>query len=95
MNVFMSYKFCTKNLTLDDNDNDNENEKENDNENENENDNENENKQKKIFLIIYKNGLLSITITITKQRSYKKRQDIVIETYQRKKITKFKSIKKN
>ena len=42
----MSYKFCTKNLTLD--------------ENENENDNENENKQKKIFLIIYKNELLSI-----------------------------------
>ena len=48
MNVFMSYKFCTKNLTLDEN------------ENENENDNENENKQKKIFLIIYKNELLSI-----------------------------------
>ena len=48
MNVFMSYKFCTKNLTLDDNDNDNDNE------------NENENKQKKIFLIIYKNELLSI-----------------------------------
>ena len=44
----MSYKFCTKNLTLDDNDNDNDNE------------NENENKQKKIFLIIYKNELLSI-----------------------------------
>ena len=44
----MSYKFCTKNLTLDEN------------ENENENDNENENKQKKIFLIIYKNELLSI-----------------------------------
>ena len=50
MNVFMSYKFCTKNLTLD----------ENENENENDNDNENENKQKKIFLIIYKNELLSI-----------------------------------
>ena len=48
MNVSMSYKFCTKNLTLDEN------------ENENENDNENENKQKKIFLIIYKNELLSI-----------------------------------
>ena len=48
MNVFISYKFCTKNLTLDEN------------ENENENDNENENKQKKIFLIIYKNELLSI-----------------------------------
>ena len=46
----MSYKFCTKNLTLD----------ENENENENDNDNENENKQKKIFLIIYKNELLSI-----------------------------------
>ena len=46
MNVFMSYKFCTKNLTLD--------------ENENDNDNENENKQKNIFLIIYKNELLSI-----------------------------------
>ena len=44
----MSYKFCTKNLTLDDNDNENDNE------------NENENKQKKIFLIIYKNELLSI-----------------------------------
>ena len=44
----MSYKFCTKNLALDEN------------ENENENDNENENKQKKIFLIIYKNELLSI-----------------------------------
>ena len=45
MNVFMNYKFCTKNMTLDEN------------ENENENDNENENKQKKI-LIIYKNELL-------------------------------------
>ena len=54
MNLFMSYKFCTKNLTLD------ENENKNDNENENENDNDNENKQKKIFLIIYKNELLSI-----------------------------------
>ena len=40
----MSYKFCTKNVTLD----------------ENENENENENKQKNIFLIIYKNELLSI-----------------------------------
>ena len=40
----MSYKFFTKNLTLD----------------ENENENENENKQKKDFLIIYKNELLSI-----------------------------------
>ena len=48
----MSYKFCTKNLTLD--------EKENENENDNDNDNDNENKQKKIFLIIYKNELLSI-----------------------------------
>ena len=48
MNVFMSYKFCTKNLTLDENENDNDN------------DNENENKQKNIFLIIYKNELLSI-----------------------------------
>ena len=50
----MSYKFCTKNLTLDEN--------ENENENENDNDNENDNKQKKIifFLIIYKNELLSI-----------------------------------
>ena len=66
MNVFMSYEFCTKNLTLDENDNDNEKEKENDNDNENENDNENRNKQKKIFLTIYKNGLFSITITITK-----------------------------
>ena len=44
----MSYKFCTKNLTLDENENDNDN------------DNENENKQKNIFLIIYKNELLSI-----------------------------------
>ena len=44
----MSYKFCTKNLTLDENDNDNDN------------DNENENKQKTISLIIYKNKLLSI-----------------------------------
>ena len=44
MNVFMSYKFCTKNVTLD----------------ENENENENENKQKNIFLIIDKNELLSI-----------------------------------
>ena len=44
MNAFMSYKLCTKNLTLD----------ENDNENENENENEDENKQKKIFGIIYK-----------------------------------------
>ena len=34
MNVFMNYKFCTRNMTLD----------ENDNENENDNDNENENK---------------------------------------------------
>ena len=50
----MSYKFCTNNLTLDENDNDNENE------NENDDDHENENKQKKIFLIIYKNELLSI-----------------------------------
>ena len=50
MNVFMSYKFCTKNLTLDENENDNDND----------NNNENENKQKKIFLIIYKNELLSI-----------------------------------
>ena len=58
MNVFMSYKFCTKNLTLDENNNENENENENDNKNENEN--ENENKQKKIFLIIYRNELLSI-----------------------------------
>ena len=41
----MNYKFCTKNMTLDEN------------ENENDNDNENENKQKKI-LIIYKNELL-------------------------------------
>ena len=40
MNVFMNYKFCTKNMTLD----------ENDNENDNDNDNDNENKQKKIFL---------------------------------------------
>ena len=39
----MSYKFCTKNLTLDENDN------ENVNENDNENDNENESK-KKFFL---------------------------------------------
>ena len=42
----MNYKFCTKNLTLDENDNGNEN--------------DNENKQKKIFLIIYKDELLSI-----------------------------------
>ena len=42
----MNYKFCTKNLTLDENCNDNEN--------------DNENKQKKIFLIIYKDELLSI-----------------------------------
>ena len=46
----MSYKFCTKNLILD----------ENENEKENENENENKNKQKKNFLIIYKNELLSI-----------------------------------
>ena len=46
MNAFMNYKFCTKNLTLDENDNGNEN--------------DNENKQKKIFLIIYKDELLSI-----------------------------------
>ena len=50
MNVFMSQKFCTKNLALD----------ENENENENENDSEIENKQKKILMIIYKNELLSI-----------------------------------
>ena len=37
MNVFISYKFCTKNLTLDENENDNDN------------NNENENKQKKDF----------------------------------------------
>ena len=48
MNVSMSYKFCTKNLTLDENENDNDN------------DNDNENKQKTISLIIYKNKLLSI-----------------------------------
>ena len=29
MNVFMNYKFCTKNLTLDENDNENDNENEN------------------------------------------------------------------
>ena len=52
----MNYKFCTKNVTLDENENDNEN----DNYHDNDNDNENENKQKKIFLIIYKNELLSI-----------------------------------
>ena len=52
MNVFMSYKFCTKNLTLDEN--------ENEKENENENENENKDKQKKNFLITYKNELLSI-----------------------------------
>ena len=28
MNAFMSYKFCTRNLTLDENDNDNDNENE-------------------------------------------------------------------
>ena len=52
----MNYKFCTKNVTLDENENDNEN----DNYHDNDNDNDNENKQKKIFLIIYKNELLSI-----------------------------------
>ena len=52
----MNYKFCAKNMTLDENDNGNENE----NDNDNDNDNDNENKQKKIFLIIYKNELLSI-----------------------------------
>ena len=52
----MNYKFCTKNLTLDENENDNEN----DNYHDNDNNNENENKQKKIFLIICKNELLSI-----------------------------------
>ena len=46
----MSYKFYTKNLTLDENDNDNDNDNESDN----------KNKQKKNFLIIYKNELLSI-----------------------------------
>ena len=46
----MNYKFCTKNMTLD----------ENENENDNDNDNENENKQKNIFLIIYKNELLLV-----------------------------------
>ena len=44
----MNYKFCTKNLTLDENKNDNEN------------DNENENKEFFFFLTIYKNELLSI-----------------------------------
>ena len=48
----MSYKFSTKNLTLDENDNNN------DRENENENDNNNDNEM--TFLIIYKNELLSI-----------------------------------
>ena len=48
MNVFLNYKFCTKNITLDENDNDNDN------------DNDNENKRKKIFLIIYKKELVSI-----------------------------------
>ena len=43
----MNYKFCTKKF-------------ENENENDNDNENGNENKQKKIFLIIYKNELLSI-----------------------------------
>ena len=41
MNAFMSYKFSTKNLTLDENDNDNDNE--------NKNENENVDKQKKIY----------------------------------------------
>ena len=50
----MNYKFCAKNMTLDENDNGNEND------NDNDNDNDNENKQKNIFLIIYKNELLSI-----------------------------------
>ena len=45
---FMNYKFCTKNLTL------------NESDNENDNDNENENKQENNFSIIYKNELLSI-----------------------------------
>ena len=31
MNVFMNYKFCTKNMTLDENDNDNDNDNENEN----------------------------------------------------------------
>ena len=44
----MNYKFCTKNLTL------------NENDNENDNDNDNENKQENNFSIIYKNELLSI-----------------------------------
>ena len=43
----MNYKFWTKKI-------------ENENENENEDENENENNQKNIFLIIYKNELLSI-----------------------------------
>ena len=41
MNAFMSYKFSTKNLTLDENDNDNDNE--------NKNENENVDKLKKIY----------------------------------------------
>ena len=35
MNVFMNYKFCTKNMTLDKNENENENDNDNKNENEN------------------------------------------------------------
>ena len=31
MNAFMNYKFCTKNMTLDENKNENENENENEN----------------------------------------------------------------
>ena len=39
MNAFINYKFCAKNMTLD----------ENNNENDNGNDNENENKEKIFF----------------------------------------------
>ena len=31
MNVFISYKFCTKNMILDENDNDNDNDNKNEN----------------------------------------------------------------
>ena len=43
MNAFMSYKFITKNLILNDNHND-------DDDNDDDNENENENEQKKSFI---------------------------------------------
>ena len=59
MNAFMSYKFSTRNLILNENDN-NDNDNDNDDNDDANDDDDNENKQKKVFLTIYKNELLLV-----------------------------------